>query len=191
MVREKPLPPPPILRSVYDRVGMTLAMLGAGVLGMLLWYFSADFTLDFLRGTFPAFVRFFADHWMQWLVPIGISAGELFLWPEKEYRPRVWALRLALWSLFLGFDIVTTNFGVSPWIKSWTWNSWIQDSPQFAYRLIWETLVSLEIGLALAYLPEKIIRWVLADLWSMWIAPAWNWYKNKREQERRAAEMAA
>jgi hypothetical protein len=177
-----------MIRGMYNRLGMTVALLVAGALGGLMWYFASGFTLAYLR-TFQGFAAFFGDHWTQWFVPIGISAGELFLWPQKEYRVRVWALRMVLWLLVLGFDIVTTNFGVSPWIDSWIWNAWIQDTAQLPYRLIWNLLVGLEIGLAFAYLPEKILRWVLADLWSMWAAPIWNWYK--KEQARRTAELAA
>lgn len=190
VIRERPLPPPPIIRGIYNRLGMTVALFVAGTIGTMMWYFASGFTLDYLH-TVPAFAAFFGKHWLQWLVPIGMSAAELFLWPQREYRLRIWALRMVLWLIVLGFDIVTTNFGVSPWILSWTWNTWIQDTTQLPYRSIWNTLVGLEIGLAFAYLPEKIVRWVLTDLWSMWAAPIWNWYKKELARRTAEAELAA
>jgi hypothetical protein len=71
---------------------------------------------------------------------------------------------------------MTTSVGIYPWVTSWTWSSWITDS-SIPYRKIFDFLVTIEIGLAIAYMPEKIARWVLGDLWNMWIAPVWRWIK--------------
>lgn len=157
---------------------MTLALLGSGGIAALMWYYGGGFTLDYLRNHIAWFVSFFTGRppWLQWLVPACISAAELFLWPNKEYRWRIFAIRLVLWLLFLGFDVMTTYVGTYPWVRNWTWNTWIIDGP-IPYRKTFDILVTIEIGLAIAYLPEKIARWVLGDLWNMWIAPVWRWLK--------------
>jgi hypothetical protein len=38
------------------------------------------------------------------------------------------------------------------------------------------------LGFAFAYLPEKIARWVLSDLWNLWLTPVWRWLRRSRPQ---------
>jgi hypothetical protein len=80
------VPPPPIIRGIYYRLGMTLALLGSGGIAALMWYYGAGFTLDYIRDHVSWFLSLFTGRpaWLQWLIPACISAVELFLWPNKE-----------------------------------------------------------------------------------------------------------
>lgn len=100
-------------------MGTTLALLGAGVVAGLIWYFSGLFTLDYLTDTFLPFAALIAGSpwWQVWLIPSGISAMELFLWPRRERRLGIFIIRLILWSVMLAFDVLTTYRGMLPILR--------------------------------------------------------------------------
>jgi hypothetical protein len=166
---DPPLPPPTAIRGWYRRIGTTIALFGAALIGGLMWYYGGVFTLDFLGDTIAevgAFLRG-ARWWQQWWIPLIISAVEIFLWPRRERRLAIWLLRLGLWLGVLAFDVLTTARGVLPLITSQ--EILVLPDPE-AQR--WLAIgASGAIGFACAYLPEKIARWVLSDLWNLWIAP--------------------
>ena len=137
----------------------------------LIWYFSGIFTLDYLRDMFPQLAPVMAESpwWQVWLIPLSISAMELFLWPHRERRLGIFSIRLILWGAMLAFDVLTTYRGILPIVRQ-------QDLP-FVLVADWRWWLdhgtSLLIGAVFAYLPERTIRWVLADLWALWGAPIW------------------
>ncbi len=170
-----PIPPPTIVRGLYRRVGTTLALVGAAAVGSLIWYYSGIFTLSFLGTTFRDMAHLIeaSPWWQVWLIPLAISAMELFLWPRRERRPGIFAIRLLLWLLMLAFDVLTTARGMLTILQ--TQDVVLPITP--SERQWIEYGLALAIGMAFAYLPERIARWVLTDLWAIWLAPIWRWFK--------------
>lgn len=166
---DPPLPPPTAIRGWYRRIGTSIALIGAALIGGLMWYYGGVFTLDFLSATIAqvgALVRG-TPWWQHWWIPLVISAIEIFLWPRRERRIAIWLLRLGLWLAVLAFDVLTTMRGVLPGISHQAL-PFLRD-PEVRRWL--DLGVSGGVGVACAYVPEKIARWVLSDLWNLWVAP--------------------
>jgi hypothetical protein len=178
VIDDPPLPPPTAIRGWYRRIGTTIALAGAALIGGLMWYYGGICSLDYLSDTFAvveAFIRQTA-WWQHWWIPLLISAIEIFLWPRRERRWAIFLLRLILWLVVLAFDVFTTGRGLLPLIE-----------PQVGMTDVttrhWVSLgLSGGIGFAFAYLPEKIARWVLSDLWNLWLAPLWRSLRRYRLQ---------
>lgn len=170
-----PLRPPTPVRGLYRRLGTTVALLSAAAIGGLLWYVSSRFTLDFLGTIFPDLRRTLerAPWWQSWLIPLAISAIEIFLWPRRERRLGVFVLRLLLWLSILALDVATTIHGILPLLQA-------QPLPvaiDATARTWLELGVSGASGVIFAYAPEKIGRWVVNDLWALWLASIWRWFR--------------
>ena len=162
------------LNRLYRRFGTTLALCGAGVLGGLIWYYSSIYTLDYLADTFVHVAQFARSEpqWKAFLIPATVSAIEIFLWPQRERRFEVFVLRLLVWLFILFGDIFTTWRGVLPLIQS----AKLPFELNVNERGIFDGGVSFIIGGMFAFLPEKILRWVLHDMWELWLAPLVRWF---------------
>lgn len=176
-----PLPPPTAIRGTYRRIGTTLALIGASLIGALMWYYGGVFSLDYLGDTFAPIAALVArtPWWQHWWIPVLISAVEIFLWPRRERRASIFILRLLLWLAVLAFDVLTTVRGVLPVLASVGLPALNQAGERqwLAYG------ISGAFGIAFAYLPEKIARWVLSDLWNLWVAPLWRRLRRSRTGE--------
>lgn len=178
---DPPLPPPTAIRGTYRRIGTSFALAGAALLGGLMWYYGGVFSLDYLADTFASLGAFIqrTPWWQHWWIPVLISAVEIFLWPRRERRAAVFVLRLLLWLAVLVFDVLTTIRGLLPVLASMGLAA-VNDSGQrqwLAYG------ISGTLGIAFAYLPEKIARWVLSDLWNLWVVPLWRRLRRLRRAE--------
>lgn len=81
--RKRSASPAP-LSAAYERLGRSVALLGALAVALGLWIAGAFFTLQFLtRMGVPLTVL----GSLQWLIPVVISAAELFFWPQRGSRP--------------------------------------------------------------------------------------------------------
>ncbi|NTV64793.1 MAG: hypothetical protein HGA65_14870, partial [Oscillochloris sp.] len=100
-----------------------------------------------------------------------ISAIEIFLWPRRERRWAIFLLRLVLWVAVLAFDVFTTGRGLLAIIQP---QIVIADATVQRWLSVG---LSGGLGFAFAYLPEKIARWVLSDLWNLWLTPVWRWVR--------------
>lgn len=180
-----PIAVPNLARAAYRRVGTTIAFLGAAGIGALIWYFGGVFTLDFLADTVPSLAAWMAAApvWQVWSIPVAVSAMELFLWPRRERRLVVLGIRLSLWLAVLVFDVLTTHRGVLPVIS----RQLIPMPLSEPWRLGIDHGVSLLLGGAFAYLPEKIARWVLGDLWALWVAPIGRMLRRGLDRRARSA----
>lgn len=179
LVDDPVIPPPPAIRGAYRRLGTSIALVGAALLGGLMWYYGGICSLDYLGDTFAAVGQFLerTAWWQHWWIPVLISAIEIFLWPRRERRWAIFLLRLVLWLAVLAFDVLTTARGLLPIVTAQT-NALNLDV--VARQSVGYT-VSGALGFAFAYLPEKIARWVLSDLWNLWVAPLWRWFSKRRE----------
>ncbi|NJM07379.1 hypothetical protein HC891_16130 [Candidatus Gracilibacteria bacterium] len=184
VIDDPPLPPPTAIRGLYRRIGTTLALIGATLIGSLMWYYGGVFSLDYIGDTFAPVGAFIqrSPWWQHWWLPVLISAIEIFLWPRRERRLPIFLLRLGLWLAVLAFDVLTTVRGLLPVLAG----VGLTNLEPVADRL-WVTYsISGLFGLAFAYLPEKIARWVISDLWNLWVVPTW-----RRIRRRRPVEAAA
>ncbi|NJO82514.1 MAG: hypothetical protein HC828_06600 [Blastochloris sp.] len=182
---DEPIPPPTAIRGWYRRIGTSIALIGAALIGGLMWYYGGVFTLDFLGDTITwlgAFMRT-APWWQFWWIPLVVSTIEIFLWPRRERRMLIWSLRLGLWLAVLAFDVYTTMRGVETLIAGQL--TPLIDNTDVAR---WVVIgVSGVVGLVFAYVPEKIARWVLSDLWNLWIAPLLRWIRRRSTSETQPA----
>ncbi|NCC30691.1 MAG: hypothetical protein EOM24_01560 [Chloroflexia bacterium] len=182
---DAPLPPPTAIRGLYRRIGTSFALVGAALIGSLMWYYGGIFSLDYLADTFAPINALMHGNpwWYFWWIPVVISAIELFLWPRRERRFAIFTLRLVIWVLVLAFDVLTTMRGLLPILAELGLPAFehTDGPPWLAYG------ISGIIGLAFAYMPEKIARWVLSDLWNLWIAPLWKRFRHSAPQVERAS----
>lgn len=181
VIDDPPLPPPTAIRGTYRRIGTSLALAGAALLGGLMWYYGGVFSLDYLADTFATLAAFIqrTPWWQHWWIPVLVSAVEIFLWPRRERRAAVFVLRLLLWLAVLAFDVLTTMRGLLPMLASMGLAA-VNEAGQRQ----WLTYgISGTLGIAFAYLPEKIARWVLSDLWNLWVAPLWRRLRRSRTAE--------
>jgi hypothetical protein len=171
VIEDPPLPPPTAIRGLYRRIGTTLALIGATLIGGLMWYYGGVFSLDYLGDTFAPIRAFIqrSPWWQHWWLPILISAVEIFLWPRRERRLPIFLLRLGLWLAVLAFDVLTTVRGLLPILAALG----IAHVEPVAEQAWLAYSISGLLGLAFAYLPEKIARWVVSDLWNLWVVPTW------------------
>ncbi len=149
--------PPAFVGDLYSRLGRSIALLGFTLLSGFLWYAGAYFTLAFLERWYPVSSLGLA----QWLIPLAITATEIFLWPQRAS----WPQRIGFWSVLL-FDIGTTYSGLLPLIAG-------RRVDIFGSHVIPEAgavlyAIGILSGLLLAYGPEKLGKWALSELYALW-----------------------
>lgn len=147
------------LSGLYDKIGMTLALVAALAVAALLWYAGAWFTLWFLERAGLALAGAGA---LRWLIPAALTAGQLWLWPRANSP---WQ-SLLLFLGFLGFDVGTSWGGFTSWgagrrVELFNGFTIPKDGP-------WLNGIALVLGLTFAFLPEKIARWALGELRRVW-----------------------
>lgn len=147
-----------MLGDLYSRLGKSIALLGFLALSSLLWYAGAFFTLAFLEQWYTLS----SLGLLMWLIPLAITAIEIFLWPR-------WRSSLAQWLGFLAillFDVGTTVSGLMPLLAGRAVDLF------GGFRLpaagAWLYGLGIAGGLLLAYGPEKLGKFALRELYSLW-----------------------
>jgi hypothetical protein len=147
------------LGGLYDKAGMTLALVASLAVAALLWFAGAWFTLWFLERAGLALAGAGAA---RWLIPAALTAGQLWLWPRANSP---WQ-SLIVFLGFLGFDVGTSWGGFTSWgagrrVELFNGFTIPQGGP-------WLHGLALVLGLSFAFLPEKIARWALGELRRVW-----------------------
>ncbi len=155
---------PPVLHDSYERIGTTLGLLFSLALGIGLWITGAWCTLQFLADVGVDVVGL--GNWA-WLIPVGISGAELFLWPQQRNRAIIGFTLLAV----LAFVVGTTYAGFVAVSAG-------RVIPLFAGIQLPDSgpglaVLGVAAGLLCAFGPERIGRWVLADLYVLWRGRLW------------------
>ena len=150
---------PSLSKSLYDRAGMTLALALTLAIAAGLWAAGAFFTLSFFNSTG---LRLDPRNVAAWLLPVAITAGELWLWPKVGQR---WQAVLIFFAV-LAFDVGTSWAGAVQWGAG-------RYIPLFAGFTLaqggWPLhVLAVAAGLAFAFLPEKLARYGLAELQRTW-----------------------
>ena len=148
----------PIPSALYDKIGTSLGLILAVALSLALWLIGAKFTLDFLKAMGLALA---AIGLAAWLIPLTISAAELWLWPDDSGWQR-WAIWLAV----LVFDVGSSWAGFVAWGAGRAvplFNGF--NLPDSGWPL---HIIALMLGLSFAFLPEKLGRWALSELRRIW-----------------------
>jgi hypothetical protein len=147
-----------MLGDLYSRLGRSIALCGFLALSSLLWYAGAFFTLSFLESWYTVSRLGL----LQWLIPLAITATEIFLWPR-------WRGSLAQWlgfSAVLLFDVGTTVSGLLPLLAGRAVD--LFGGFQLPEAGAWLYSLSIAGGLLLAYGPEKLGKWALGELYGLW-----------------------
>jgi hypothetical protein len=129
-----------------------------------LWIAGARFTLQFLTRIGVTLAGIGA---LQWLIPVAITATELFFWPRRGSQIQQGVMFAAV----LAFDVGTTYAG----IVELTAGRMIPLFAGFQLPHSGPALVALggACGLLFAFGPEKIARWAVGDLYSVWRTETW------------------
>ncbi len=145
--------------GLYDKLGLTLALIGSLAVSALIWYAGAYFTLWFLERAGLALAGAGA---VKWLIPAAITAGQLWLWPRANSP---WQSLLVFLG-FLAFDVGTSWGGFTNWAAGRR----IEMFSGFTIpnNGLWLHGLALICGLGFAFLPEKIARWALGELRRTW-----------------------
>jgi hypothetical protein len=143
--------------TTYDKAGLSFAYAASGVLSIALWYAGAYFTIAALRAfgintTNPAW----------WLLPVAITTIEIWLMPRAGVR---WQA-VAFFAVVLLADVLSSWYGVVatlggrflPLGAGWT-------IPKDGMML---QAGAILISLIFAFMPERLARWSLTELWKVW-----------------------
>lgn len=135
------------------------AYLGGLAIGIGIWIAGAYFTLVFLG---QMGIKLSALGWGQWLIPAVISACELRLWPRAGTLWQRWIV----WLVVLTFDVGTSWAGLVAWGAG-------RHIPLFDGIALPESgwslrILALVLGLAFAFMPEKIVRWAVPEIRAVW-----------------------
>lgn len=141
----------------YDKFGLSFAYTAAATLSAALWWVGAYFTIAALR-SFGITVA--GPVW--WLLPAAVTAIEIWLMPRAGVR---WQA-LAFFTVVLLVDVLSSWYGVIatlggrfvPLGAGWT-------IPQDGTML---HIVAILVSLAFAFMPERLARWSLVELWKVW-----------------------
>lgn len=143
--------------GAYDKAGITFAYAASGVLSVALWYAGAYFTIAALK----AFgINTSNPTW--WLLPVAITAIEIWLMPRTGVR---WQA-VAFFAVVLLADVLSSWYGVIatlggrflPLGAGWT-------IPKDGVLL---QACAILISLIFAFMPERLARWSLTELWKVW-----------------------
>lgn len=142
--------------NLYDKVGRTGAYIGVTIIGILLWYVGAFYTLAAIRSFGIATNGIF---W--WFVPLLITMIELWLMPKKSLD---WRL-LAAFLFVLILDIGTSWQGLTSFAgKTLPLFGGIK-LPTGGAEL---HVTAAIIAVTLAFIPEKIARAGVIELKKVW-----------------------
>lgn len=145
--------------GLYDKLGLTLALIASLAVAAFIWYAGAYFTLWFLERAGLALAG--AGH-AKWVIPAAITAGQLWLWPRANSP---WQSMLVFLG-FLAFDVGTSWGGFTNWAAGRR----VEMFSGFTIpnQGMWLHGLALICGLGFAFLPEKIARWALSELRRTW-----------------------
>ena len=149
----------PATPGLYERVGTSVALLVALAIGVGLWIAGAYFTLRFLESLG---LRLGGLGGWQWLIPLGISSAELFLWPRRGTRVQ----QVVVFMAVLAFDVGSTYAGMVDMAAGRT----VQLFAGITIPHDGPLLVALGLGsgLLFAFGPEKLWKWAVTDLIALW-----------------------
>lgn len=145
--------------GLYDRIGITLALLGSLAIATGLWWVGAYFTLRFLAG---AGLKMAATDMAAWLIPATITAIELWLLSRIRSNWQALVVFLAV----LAFDLGTSWGGFVEWGAGRHIGLFAGFTIPTEGRTL--HLIAIILGLIWAFLPEKIARWAVAELRRVW-----------------------
>lgn len=143
--------------GTYDKIGTSITYSAGIAIAGLLWIAGAYFTLQALK----AFnVRTTSILW--WTVPIAITAIELWQMPKAGQR---WQASL-LFVCILGIDVASSWYGLLETVAG-------RFVPLGTGFTIPTGGTALHLGvvivaLVFAFLPEKLIRWAVDELATLW-----------------------
>jgi hypothetical protein len=145
--------------DIYQQSLESLAYLGSLLIAAGLWAAGAYFTLRFIE---TLGVDFMSLGIFAWAIPAIISAIELSLWPRAG---RGWQ-RVLVFSLVLAFDVGSSFAGVVSVGAGKTFALFNGVTLPKSGAGLW--VIAIGAGLVFAFIPEKIGRWAVRELRTVW-----------------------
>ena len=144
--------------TVYDKIGMTIAYLFSLAAAAVLWWIGARFTLVAFGGFFGTSLTLL----LWWLIPIGITAIEIWLMPRRGAR---WQI-VSIFLVILLVDVCSSWYGTTATLGG----RFVPLGTRFTVPTGGAVLHSFAIvaGIILAFIPEKLARWAASELWKLW-----------------------
>lgn len=143
--------------AAYDKAGLSFAYAASGVLSIALWYVGAYFTIAALRA-----FGIQANGPLWWLLPAAITAIEIWLMPRAGVR---WQA-VAFFAVVLLADVLSSWYGVVATLGGRflpLGSGWTIPSGGAALQV-----GAILISLVVAFMPERLARWSLHELWKVW-----------------------
>jgi hypothetical protein len=144
------------LEKQIDKAMNALAYLGIIGIAVLLWWWGAGFTVNFLAGLSTSIKTW---GWPAWGIPVLVTMIELKLWRHMT-NPLSPAGAAVL--VVLLFDIGTSFAGFTQWAAGRTLPLFTGITFPSAGWPLW--IVGIGLGVVFAFLPERLSRWALAEL---------------------------
>ena len=143
--------------GAYDKAGQSLAYFASGLLSIALWYAGAYFTIAALKS-----FGINASGPVWWLIPGAITVIEIWLMPRAGVR---WQA-VSFFAVVLLADVLSSWYGVVATLGG-------RFLPLGAGWTIPESGPALQIGaiaisLIFAFMPERLARWSISELWKVW-----------------------
>lgn len=148
----------PHRNAMYDKIGYSVALIFAVVIGAWMWYLGALYTLKGL-----AFFGINATNVVWWFLPLAITAAELWLLPKKTSKPLMIIIFLAV----LSFDILTSWHGLIADLagKSLPLAAGITLPKDGTVMHI----MMIVLSLSFAFMPEKLFKTAINELKEQWL----------------------
>ena len=144
--------------DLYNKIGYSIALIFAVVIGAWLWYLGALYTLKGLT-----FFGINATSLAWWLLPLAITAAELWLLPKKSSKP----LMIIIFIAVLSFDVLTSWYGLIADLagKSLPLATGIT-LPKDGAVMHGAMII---LSLSFAFMPEKLFKTAINELKEQWL----------------------
>lgn len=150
--------PRKINTDAYNKIGYTVALLGAAASAILLWLIGANYTLQGLQ-LFGINAR--GMEW--WALPIVITAIELWLMPKRGSKPLI----IIFFMIILAFDVLTSWYGLNLDLAGRTLplaTGLTLPSGGIPFHVF-----MIALSLAFAFVPEKLARVAIKEAGATWL----------------------
>lgn len=150
--------PRKINMDTYNKVGYTVALLGAAASAILLWVIGANYTLEGLQ-----LFGIKAEGVEWWALPLIVTAIELWLMPKRSSKPLI----IIFFLIILAFDVLTSWYGLNLDLAGRTLP--LATGLTLPRGGIAFHVSMIALSLAFAFIPEKLAKVAIKEAGVTWL----------------------